>query len=759
MSRRARIGAAALLIVVGAIVGWTASRTDNGEPSARRDSTTTSTAERTPPPPTTKPARHSASAPAPAAPNTDDASKGAAESKPSAVEHRRFLVRTADDRPIAGATITASNSSSDDRSTTTEADGRAHIDCERRDRVIVTADGFASRAVQRPKSVESEQVVVLSRPSFIAGLVTDTAGRPVAGAEISGTLEGVVRTGDDGRFRLTDVDPTDWEVCVHAKAYPFLDWEGDVHPGDDDVRVRLARPCVVEGRLVFPDGRAASSGQVEAENVGVSIDTDGSFEFSELTAGDHELRARSDRGDRAFVGAVDVHLAEGQTLRDVRIVLRESPPSFAVLRVVGPDGVPVTFAAARAVHVGGASSASGGLIVVPMDGPPGREEVVTLSGVSSGDVQFGDVFLNVVTRATPDGEPTVVTLPRVALLEVRVITPDAASTDRLSVRVGPTNRQSLHIAAPQSSKAQSTFRIAAGGSYRVHVEAARFAPVDRDVTPEEFAAGRAVIKLSAGATVKVHVVARPPARISEPWVMLCASAPIEWALSPGGGAAPDGRYAIEHVRAGRCEARIACCGSITQKTLTIDVPESGVLDLGDVVVDGTTTMKGRVTTPDGRPAGGAELEYFDARRVHPVDGVHALTKPDGTFAFEVPVGATGDLCVSKTELGAVMIPLDGKGAWTEVRLGAECRLRLIFRAKSADVWSPSVALSRPGGTALWCPPLDGDVREGATETIHVCRGLAPGKWSVRLHDEEPAIEREVTLVAGETTELVIDEPK
>jgi hypothetical protein len=665
---------------------------------------------------------------------------------------RTLVVRTIDGDPIVGARVSARRPgrSVDREVGIADSAGRVDILVDSDNRIDVAAEGYVSRWIRL-----NDEVVVLKRPTQVEGTVVDAQGRPVVGAMVKNDRSVSLPTSSDehGRFRL-DVDPDAPDVWLVVSHDGFITWEGDRGPGDLDVVVTLSRPGAIEGRLVLPDGRSATHGEVN----GAEVEDDGAFALGPLPAGEHVLRASAEQPGRRYAAESIVRLADGETLRGVRLILAENPRSFLVLRVVGPDGSPVVFAGVHSTTAVGASSVVGGQIVVPVDVPPGDSGRVELLGASVRGVDYGNLSIDLVTRETPSGAPVVVTLPRIAWLDVDVVAPDDRRADQLSVRLAQLAGPSAHVGSPPTSARPARYRVVVEGAYRVFVDAAGFAPVARDVTADELAAGKVVVRLSAGATVKVHLVAAPPARMSTPWIVLGADHPVAWRLVPSGGVRTDGRYAIEHVRAGRCEARFMTCGCVVEKTLTIDVPESGVLDLGDVVLAGTTTLKGRVVAPDGRPSGGAALEYFDAKRLLPEDGVRATSATDGTFEIDVPVGATGDLCVSKSDLGGVMVPIDGKGAFTEVRLQPECRLRLVFRAKSARSWTPSVALARHGGTGLWCAPLDGEQWTTEAGYVEVRRGLAPGKWVVHLHEETPPIEREVTLVAGETSELVVDEP-
>jgi len=745
MSRRARVVAAAvvLALLVGA-AWWTRAPSALPTPVASAHGPAADAAR---PATAASRAARRADAPPPGDETTDAPDR-----------EIEFRVESEDGVPIVGARVESFGK----RRTVSDDAGRVRVTVAEDDDLIVCAAGFVRTVVEIRPQRKPPDVVVMQRAAPIAGVVIDSTERPVGDVVVSGPSDGDgVRTSADGRFRFDEVDPAHDFVRLQIRADGFLPWVCDVNPGDGDVVARLSRPCVVEGRLVRPDGEPPGEGSVETDEQQTAATLEGAFRIEAVSPGERTICATGRDGGLPLRGSVSLHLADGETRRDVRVELRAGAVSYALLRLRSSAGAPVTQFGVRSNDDVGELVRTGDVVVVPLGVPAGTETALHLWGVSADDEHHAHVYVRVTTHAAPTDAPDSLTIPTLRPFEVVLVGPDGkAAPHDVYQRIG------LHQVGEQSvyrdveGPGNGRFSVGVGGAYRLRVdESGVFAPSVRVVTAEEIAAGRAVVKLSVGATVKVHVVARPPATLVHPWIVLKPSDDELRERFPYTGVAPDGRYALDHIAAGRWEARVMCCESIVTKTLTIDVPESGVLDLGDVVLDGTVKLAGRILTPDGRPAGGAEIEYFDARRLEPDDGVHASTRADGTFAVDVPLGATGDLCVRKAGLGGVIVPLDGKAAWTEVRLQPECHVRVVMRAKSDERWDPSLAFARPGGAGLWAARTDARSVRGR-DVVEVRRGLAPGKWIVRLDEYDmPPIEREVTLVADETTEVVIDEPK
>jgi protocatechuate 3,4-dioxygenase beta subunit len=183
---------------------------------------------------------------------------------------------------------------------------------------------------------ESEERLVLSRPSFLAGVVVDEANKPLTNAEVAvflasmeveleggrrtmGYLNGEpagacfkTRTSADGRFRIEGF-PTnaaaDLTVRFPGKALrlpvrEFLDPSSLLgRAGQDDIRLVVEPAGTVEGKIVadvpgqsFPTARISlqASGPRffgTGEEGSTESRADATFRFSNVAAGQYQLRA------------------------------------------------------------------------------------------------------------------------------------------------------------------------------------------------------------------------------------------------------------------------------------------------------------------------------------------------------------------------------------------------------------------------------------------------------------------------------------
>lgn len=125
----------------------------------------------------------------------------------------------------------------------------------------VTVEGFDS--VEEPMETvwgqRTERTICLRAPSYVAGMVEDEQGRPLAGASVSARsattwdrVEGVA--GEDGRFRLDGVAAADPALRVECPGRYVEEIPPLVAPVEG-LRI-VARPLVVvRGRVVPPPGR------------------------------------------------------------------------------------------------------------------------------------------------------------------------------------------------------------------------------------------------------------------------------------------------------------------------------------------------------------------------------------------------------------------------------------------------------------------------------------------------------------------------
>jgi hypothetical protein len=217
-------------------------------------------------------------------------------------------------------------------------------------------------------------------------------------------------TGSDGRFQL-ELDPGEYQIGARMQGYANVPETVNVGAsGVSDVRLTLSRGGVVKGRVV--DGAGRPRGGVFVQALGTSGPNavpsgnvahtlpDGTFEMSGLGEMDHTLFARSQTGEFAFVAGVRAG-REGVTL-----TMRRG--GRVQVRILGPDGAPVSGAFANVTKIGGTpimgfgSGPSDGEGIAEMPTPAGTIEiratkenlegtgatVVAADGVASLDVRL-----------------------------------------------------------------------------------------------------------------------------------------------------------------------------------------------------------------------------------------------------------------------------------------------------------------------------------------------------------------------------------
>lgn len=205
----------------------------------------------------------------------------------------------------------------------------------RRHNALAIADAGASevQAVDTSAGDVGNLKIALSVTGAIAGVVVDTAGEPVEGAQVTVfpdlstrtsagfeqiQLRGATREVADvsGRFSVTGLAPGTYQVRAVRSQYAGRErgfGEGQtVEVGNMDVRVVLPPEATVKGKLALADGSAPGPFSVD---FGMATEAfankDGAFELSGLTPRDYKLQFRGAAFDLKIVGAT---LAAGKTL-------------------------------------------------------------------------------------------------------------------------------------------------------------------------------------------------------------------------------------------------------------------------------------------------------------------------------------------------------------------------------------------------------------------------------------------------------------
>jgi RNA polymerase sigma-70 factor (ECF subfamily) len=223
----------------------------------------------------------------------------------------------ADQVPVAGGTVYLSCRNGDGTApgypaARTDAAGQARVPVVLpRSWLWATADGHTASAVEGPISAMSSEPVLVARLGRPAvprrGRVEDSAGRPLAGADVAawsrepgsrGMPVLFTRTGPDGQFELGGLPPGAWAAAAVAPGLAAA--RAELHADAEPALLRLSAGGELEGRLqAMPLGRAPSLriGTMRADAVDTPVDpfeacaatvgANGSFRIGNVAQGEH----------------------------------------------------------------------------------------------------------------------------------------------------------------------------------------------------------------------------------------------------------------------------------------------------------------------------------------------------------------------------------------------------------------------------------------------------------------------------------------
>src|ERR1051325_8768928 len=225
----------------------------------------------------------------------------------------------------------------------------------------------ASADIQHGKTMRGRDPdIIVSKGIEVSGIVRDTAGRPVAGVDITPTRHGLVllgrladppRTDRDGRFSLPLSDGT-WTLAFAKEGYlanaiPELKVHGAIKP----LEVTLESTVEIRGRVVRKDGSGVANVMIGEEGVTpTETSADGSFVLPAVRAGAHVLQYFTEGGAhgelRVTAPAADARIVLDDTgvLRGRVVDAAGAPvPSFEISVKRGPEdfGMPKQFADAE----------------------------------------------------------------------------------------------------------------------------------------------------------------------------------------------------------------------------------------------------------------------------------------------------------------------------------------------------------------------------------------------------------------------------
>jgi len=236
--------------------------------------------------------------------------------------------------PLAGARVVI-----DGREARTDAGGEARFVAVEQSRTLRVSMPGRARA-RREVTGAGREVVQLELASPVEGRVEDVAGRPLAGARVSGWAlrDGVARdelpvetvADAEGRFVLDELPAGPVRVRAehpgHAPGHASLD-------ARSEVVLRLEPAGIVAGQVYDASGAAAGGSTIRLAGSGIwpalerRADPDGRFRWADVPPGIYELHAERgsglappERGIEVAAGAtvyVTLRMEEAATLRGV----------------------------------------------------------------------------------------------------------------------------------------------------------------------------------------------------------------------------------------------------------------------------------------------------------------------------------------------------------------------------------------------------------------------------------------------------------
>lgn len=585
----------------------------------------------------------------------------------------------------------------------TDSAGVARLATTGAEEVLVVAPGFAPL---RQFADAGDLVVRLQSGYSIAGLVCGQNGAPVAGAVLrfdDGAEEGPVAadasvrrwtTDDAGRFVVDGVRAGAGDGVAFVVSAPgHPTTTASLMPGDAHCVVRLAAEVPV---IDFPPKRATSS------------------------------------------------------------------TSYLTVRLVDADGETVSNVQAQLVGViadGGGDA--DGVRTFTVSQPPGTQVGVAFFRPGSGGDGPRKLMEGAAeTSKTRDAHAVEFRLPK--LSEVTVEVRAAGDIDLLDrdVCIELVDRWSCQKRRGIGADAlAATFSVDAARPMVAKVSTPGIATVERVLAESEDKAGRAVMTVTAGATVRGRLLGASPAVAEFVEVRIVSAASRSSSISFVAQVPTDeGAFEFERLAPGQWHIDVFWPAGCVARSLDVSVPEGATsVDLGVLKLPTIVRVRGVVESDSGQPVGGAVAD-FQASSAQAWE-VSTPVRADGTFELFLPVTARGTVIVRRRGLGAALADLDAStGSRVALRLPREgrldVRLRLPSSHRRSSFWW---GVRTVDGTASWQPEGDSEVDFPGFDARFVWRGLGPGPIVVQVTGPGWRLERSVVVVAGETTEVVLEE--
>jgi hypothetical protein len=527
-----------------------------------------------------------------------------AESDPRPVEVRAAITGVVVDRdgaPIAGARVVASRHREGLGATTTGKNGAFEIawnvaESRAAVRILAAAEGFVTTAQNATFDQPSE--IVLATAVRIAGRVVNAVTRvPVAGAEVRHAKSAIeVRSGEDGGFVLTDVDPAvDAELVASRDGYARGKLRVPRGSGASvsDLEIGLERGVAIRGVVVDRDTLAPLAGVAVVDWTTLSPRAarnlrEGAGDASLLLDTPDGTIAVTDSGG-AFVAHVAAHgrlHLEFQVASHLPLVWAAENTRFAADRALRIPLIAPAYIDGRVVAPGNRPVLGAFVRAVPNDG------AAEIAAIATEAKRFG--------------------LEGRVQLEHRV----PAATDaegRTRIEVAPSPRPYAVVA-----------NHAAWVAFEAPVPVLATAGAVADVVIAVEAAGAITGRAMRGDSALAGIVRwRYPGGRYQQARMLDAL-----------------RYRIDGVRAGPVELEVRSATTVLL-TATVTAIGAQTVEHDLVIAQAGSTIEGRVTGSDGRPLAGVRV----GSPMHPnfvatgADGAYSLTVFEGeTYTIQAARG-------------------------------------------------------------------------------------------------------------------------
>ena len=238
--------------------------------------------------------------------------------------------------------------------------------------------------------------ILLSTAAGMGGLVTDTAGKPIEGARVEATGEGLVSFSDsDGRFALDMVRDKVWsnEFVLRATAEGFAPTTRRVLANDLEIKIEMQTEATLRVVCVDPEGALVAGAAVSCvfvegrqrhELAGETTNADGVAVFGSLGNGQAQVSAKLE----AMASPTVTVTVKAGANAEARLVMR---PAATITGAVTSGGNPV---AGATITLAGAPA-----------GSSDESGTFNLTGVQAGEHTVG------LVNQYPINEPRLRQLP------------------------------------------------------------------------------------------------------------------------------------------------------------------------------------------------------------------------------------------------------------------------------------------------------------------------------------------------------------